>query len=343
MDDEGRVEFVLQNTVDVTELYRGAQAAGPEDISRNAGLVQRAEAVAYENLALGKVTEFFQAAFEQAPGFMAVLNDPKHVFRFVNRAYMNLIGARDVVGLPVREAMPDIEGQGKLIVHTSNVSLDEKLAQAHPDVKVGQYIRLAVTDTGCGMSKETADRIFEPFFTTKENGHETGLGLTGGPETILLVEDDEVRETAFHLLTDLGYKVLQASDAVLALSMLAEGHDIDLLFTDVVMPGKMNGHELAQQMHNLRPEIPVLFMSGFVQDAVVHDGRLVEGVQLIGKPYTQAELARKVREIIGRDWRILCMAQSLTFGFLTSFKVSLKRSSFNLKTQLNLCILWNSR
>lgn len=711
LDEEGRVKFILQNTVDVTDLYRGAHAAAPEDISRNAGLLQRAEAVASENLALGKVTDFFQAAFDLAPGFMAVLNGPEHVFQFVNQAYNDLIGARDVVGLPVREALPDIkgqgfyelldqvfqsgepvsvksmsaelraapdapsaqhfvdfifyplkdetgavmgifvqghditeqknaeaaltatrekfrmmaqtmpvhvwtadrdgglnwlnvrvyeftgysegelygadwarvlhpddlsaafeewadaiqkghvyetefrirkadgsfrwhlvratplraddgtlsgwvgtntdiedrktaeaeiaklnstleervakrnreleelnaelrqsqkleaigglaggiahdfnnllqvvmgnlqivirgmpedstlqkrleqavagvkrgatlasqllsfarkqplapvviklnrliedtseilhsavgegveletrfesglwntsidpssmenallnlainardamEGQGKLTIHASNVVLDDTFAQAHPDLKAGQYIRLAVTDTGSGMSRETADRIFEPFFTTKANGRGTGLGLSmvygfakqsgghitldskigegttmniylprsheveqtlpsaavhglaGGDETILLVEDDdEVRDTAYHLLTDLGYTVLQAPDAEQALYLLDEGHHIDLLFTDVVMPGRMNGYELAQQARNLRPDIPALFTSGFVQDAVLHDGRLVEGIQLIGKPYTQDELAQKVRDVLGGD------------------------------------------
>lgn len=711
LDAEGRVEFILQNTVDVTDLYRGEQAAGPESIARSAAMLQRAEAVATENLALGKMTEFFQSAFDQAPSFMAILNGPRHVFRIVNQAYTDLIGGRDVIGLPVREALPELEGQGfyelldqvfqsgkpvsfkamsaeiqtssdgtteqhfvdfifyplnddtgsttgifvqghditgqkiaetaltatrekfrtmaqtmpvhvwtadkdgslnwlnlrtyeftgysegelygadwarvvhpddletavekwtgaiqqgqsyetefrirkadgsfrwhivrasplraddgtltgwvgtntdieerknteaeiamlnatleervakrnreleevnaelrqsqkleaignlaggiahdfnnllqvmmgnlqlaargmpqdspgqirldqamrsvkraatlasqllsfarkqplapvvinlnrligetidilrsaigegveletrfedglwntsvdpnsmenallnlainardamagqgKLTIQVANAELDETCALSHPDAEVGQYIRVAVTDTGCGMSPETVERIFEPFFTTKGDGHGTGLGLSmvygfakqsggyvtldsnigvgttmniylprsfeaehavqpvgdaglsGGSETILLVEDDdEVRATAFNLLTDLGYTIVQAADAEQALNLLERGQDFDLLFTDVVMPGEITGHELAEKLRAMRPDVPVLFTSGFVQDSIVHDGRLDEGVQLIGKPYTQLELAQKIREVLGDD------------------------------------------
>ena len=715
LNDEGRVEFILQNTVDVTDLYLDAQIKGPGDILRNAELMQRAEAVTSKNLELGKATEFFQSAFEQAPGFMAVLNGPQHVFQFVNQAYIELIGARDVVGLPVRKALPDIEGQGfyemldqvfqsgeplsdksmsaklrpspdvqpeehfvdfifyplkdsagaptgifvqghdvtdqknaeaaltatrekfrtmaqtmpvhvwtadkdgglnwlnvriyeftgysegdlfgaewgrvvhpddlrpaveswnnaiqdvegyetefrirkadgtyrwhlvraaplrgddgtltgwvgtntdiedrknseaviaklnstleervekrtreldavnaelrqsqklesigslaggiahdfnnllqvimgnlqsamrnvpedstvqkrleqaeisvkrgatlasqllsfarkqplspvvinmsrlventkeilhsavgqgielealideglwntsvdpnsmenallnlainsrdamsgqgKLTINAANVVLGESFVRLHPDVSAGEYIRLAVSDTGCGMSQETADRIFEPFFTTKESGRGTGLGLSmvygfakqsgghmtvetqvgegttisiylprsletemitepagehrliGGTETILLVEDDDsVRDTTFNLLSELGYTVIQAPDAEEALAKVKEGHHIDLVFTDVVMPGAMNGHDLALQVANLRPEILVLFTSGFVQDTVFQNGRLLNGVQLISKPYTQVELANKLREVIGREGKPL--------------------------------------
>ncbi|PVA11363.1 hybrid sensor histidine kinase/response regulator [Pelagivirga sediminicola] len=709
LDAKGLVKFILQNTVDVTDLYRSAEVADSESISRSAALLQRAEAVATENLALGEITEFFQSTFDQAPSFMAILHGPQHVFRIVNQSYTDLIGGRDVIGSPVREALPDIEGQGfielldqvfhsgepvsvrampaqiqaapdqqpeqhfvdfmfhplkdnsgapsgifvqghdvtgqkiaeakltatrekfrtmaqtmpvhvwtadrdgglnwlnvqiyeytghaegelygtdwvrvvhpediktaaakwtrairrgrsyesefrirrvdgtyrwhivrasalraddgsltgwvgtntdieerknteadiaklnetlearvaernreleelnaalrqsqkleaigslaggvahdfnnllqvimgnlqlvtrgmpeespgrnhldqamrsvkrgatlasqllsfarkqplapvvinlnrllgetndilrsaigdgidlemrledglwntnvdpnsmenallnlainardamdgqgKLTIVASNAELDETYAHTHPDADVGQYVRLAVTDTGCGMSPETADRIFEPFFTTKADGHGTGLGmsmvygfakqsgghvtldskvgcgttmniylprsleaeqsihpvadagLSGGSETILLVEDDDdVRETAFNALTDLGYSVLQASGAGQALSILRGDQHIDLLFTDVVMPGEMTGHMLAERMRTVRPNVPVLFTSGFVQDSIVHDGRLDEGVQLIGKPYTQLELAHKVREVLG--------------------------------------------
>lgn len=710
-DKDGRIEYILQNTNDVTDLYRGEQRAGPADISRNAALLKRAEAVASENLALGKATEFFQAAFDQAPGFMAILNGPQHVFRFVNQAYTDLIGTRDVIGMPVREALPDIDGQGfyelldqvyqsgepvtvksmsatiqampdappeqhyvdfiffplkdetgapmgifvqgnditgqktaeaaltatrekfrtmaqtmpvhvwtadkdgalnwlnvrvyeytgfgegelygedwvrvlhpddldaavqqwndsiqngksyetefrirkadgsfrwhivrasplrafdgtltgwvgtntdieerknaeaeiaklnatledrvetrnqeliklneelrqsqkleaigglaggiahdfnnllqvvmgnlqsamrgmpkdspvqnrldqavtsvkrgatlasqllsfarkqplapvvirlnrliegsleilhsavgegvaletrfqddlwntnidpasmenallnlvinardamegkgTLTIEACNATLNSVDAKAPAHAVSGEYVRLSVTDTGCGMSPKVAQRIFEPFFTTKSNGRGTGLGLsmaygfakqsgghmtldstlgkgttmniylprsfedaqalepaadygmTGGTETILLVEDDDdVRDTASHLLSELGYTVLQAGDAEQALSLLDATPKIDLLFTDVVMPGKMNGHELAQHVQGLRPDLPVLFTSGFVQDAVLHDGRLIDGLQLIDKPYTHVELAQKVRQVLGGE------------------------------------------
>lgn len=711
LDAEGGVEFILQNTVDVTDLYHGEQPAGAESVARSAGLLQRAEAVSTENLALGKMAEFFQSAFEQAPSFMAILNGPQHVFRVVNQSYTDLIGGRDVIGLPVREALPELEGQGfyelldqvfqsgqpvsfkarpaqiqassveqrelhfidfifhplndesgaptgifvqghdvtgqkiaetklaasrekfrtmaqtmpvhvwtadkngalnwlnvrlyeytgyregdlygadwvrvlhpddletatakwnaaiqrgqsyetefrirkadgshrwhivrasplhaddetltgwvgtntdieerknaeaevaklnstleervakrnreleelnaalrhsqkleaigslaggiahdfnnllqiimgnlqlatrgmpqdspgrirleqamssvkrgatlasqllsfarkqplapevinlnrlvtetkdilhsaigegvelvmrfqnglwntsvdpnsmenavlnlainardamegqgKLTIDVDNVALDQAYAHSHPDAKAGEYVALAVTDTGCGIAPETTERIFEPFYTTKAEGHGTGLGLSmvygfakqsgghitidsklgfgttmiiylprsfkdekamqaiediglsGGSETILLVEDDEdVRETAFNLLMDLGYTVLQAPDAEHALNMLQGGQYIDLLFTDVMMPGKMTGHKLAEKLRTFRPDVPVLFTSGLVQDSMLHNGRLDEGVQLIGKPYTHVDLARKIREVLGSD------------------------------------------
>lgn len=722
LDADGNVEFILQNTMDVTDLYRGEQAADSQNIARSAALLQRAEAVATENLALGKITEFFQSAFDQAPSFMAVVNGPEHVFQIVNQAYTDLIGGRDVIGMPVREALPDIEGQGfyelldqvfqsgkpvsykgmpakiqassdappeqhfvdfifyplsdgngaptgifvqghdvtgqkiaeaaltatrekfrtmaqtmpvhvwtadkdgsltwlnariyeftgysegelygadwvrvlhpddldkavekwtdaleqgqgyetefrirkadgcyrwhivratplcaddgaligwvgtntdieerknteaeiarlnstleqrvakrnreleelnaelrqsqkleaigalaggiahdfnnllqvmtgnlqlvirgtpqdspdhvrldqamrsvkrgatlasqllsfarkqplapvvtnlnqlvqettdilrsaigegveletrfedglwntnvdqnsmenallnlainardamdgqgKLTIHVENAEVDEAYGHSHPDAEVGQYIRLAVTDTGCGMSPETVERIFEPFFTTKGDGHGTGLGLSmvygfakqsggymtldskigagttmniflprsfeaeqiippvenvglsGGTESILLVEDDDdVRETAFNLLADLGYNVLQAADAEQALTIVESGQHLDLLFTDVVMPGKMTGHKLAEKIRTLRPNLPVLFTSGFVKDTIVHGGRLDEGVQLIEKPYTQLELAQKIRNVIGGDGTAVKPAPSNT-------------------------------
>ncbi|HEY9039548.1 MAG TPA: response regulator, partial [Roseovarius sp.] len=251
------------------------------------------------------------------------------------------------VAINARDAM---DGQGKLTIVASNTELDDAYARTHPDAEVGQYVRLAITDTGCGMPPETVDRIFEPFFTTKMDGRGTGLGLSmvygfakqsgghvtldskvgvgttmniylprsleaaqamhpvadaglsGGSETILLVEDDDdVRETAFNMLTDLGYSVLQASGAEQALTLLEGDPHVDLLFTDVVMPGKMTGHMLAERMRSVRPDVPVLFTSGFVQDSIMHDGRLDDGVHLIGKPYTYVDLARKIREVLGCD------------------------------------------
>ncbi|MCX7560573.1 response regulator [Sulfitobacter sp. F26204] len=126
-------------------------------------------------------------------------------------------------------------------------------------------------------------------------------GLSGGTETILLVEDDdEVRETAVYLLENLGYNVRQAARADAALDMLRADPHIDLLFTDVVMPGELNGHALAKKMHEINPDVPVLFTSGYAQDAIVHDGRLDEGVQLLSKPYTQIQLTKTIRAALGR-------------------------------------------
>ncbi|WP_099828032.1 response regulator [Oceaniglobus indicus] len=251
------------------------------------------------------------------------------------------------LAINARDAM---DGQGKLTIDLTNADLDEAFARTHPDAAPGEYVRLAITDTGCGMAPETLERIFEPFFTTKPDGQGTGLGLSmvygfakqsgghvtidstvgvgttisiylprsledaqskgpaqdaeliGGSETILLVEDDdEVRDVAYGMLTDLGYHVLRASDGEQALELIAKHDDIDLLLSDVVMPGETNGQALAEKMRALRPHVPVLFTSGYVQDTIVDDGRLNDGVQLIGKPYTQQQLAQKIREVLGAD------------------------------------------
>ncbi|MEB8388496.1 PAS domain-containing protein [Rhodobacteraceae bacterium KMM 6894] len=257
----------------------------------------------------------------------------------------NLENALLNLAINARDAM---EGQGHLTITVDNVDLDRAYAIAHPDARPGPHVVISVADTGCGMKPETLEHIFEPFFTTKAEGHGTGLGLSmvygfarqsgghialdsvvgsgttvriylpqstepvqdapapgaadlsGGHETILLVEDDEdVRDIAVSMLSDLGYTVLQAGDAAQALKWLETGQTIDLLFTDMVMPGALNGKDLAERAQQIIPDLPVLFTSGYVQDSIVHEGRLDEGVQLLGKPYTQSEMAQKIRGILG--------------------------------------------
>jgi PAS domain S-box-containing protein len=244
-----------------------------------------------------------------------------------------------------RDAMPR---GGKLTIETNNVQLSEEFASQHLSVPAGNYVMLAVSDTGCGMDAATQTRIFEPFFTTKEVGKGTGLGLatvygivkqsggsvwvysemgqgttfkiylpsvegsaeiikadtrafdlSAGDETVLLVEDEEVvREMAKEILQECGYHVLQAKDGQHALE-LAGQHDgeIHLMLTDVVMP-RMSGRELSEQLTPLRPEIRVLYMSGYTDDAIVHHGVLDEGTAFIGKPFSMQALARKVRETL---------------------------------------------
>jgi signal transduction histidine kinase len=216
------------------------------------------------------------------------------------------------------------------------------------DAMAGQYVMLAVTDTGTGIDPKLIEQVFEPFFSTKPEGQGSGLGLSmvygfvkqsgghvkiyselghgttlklylprvrgreelvvtspetvtmrGGNETILVAEDDpDVQATVVELLTDLGYIVLRANDAQSALSVIESGVAIDLLFTDVVMPGALKSPELARLARARLPELMVLFTSGYTENAIVHDGRLDVGVELLSKPYTREQLARKVRAVL---------------------------------------------
>ena len=120
-------------------------------------------------------------------------------------------------------------------------------------------------------------------------------------ETILLVEDNEaVRQYGSAALQELGYQVLEAEDAASALALIEAAGDrrIDLLFTDVILPGGRSGRQLADEVRLRRPLIPVLFTTGYTRNAIVHHGRLDPDVNLLGKPFTQESLARKVREVL---------------------------------------------
>jgi CheY-like chemotaxis protein len=133
---------------------------------------------------------------------------------------------------------------------------------------------------------------------------------TGGSEVVLVVEDDEeVRETAVTLLRELGYRVFKARDAASGLTVIESGVPIDLLFTDVVMPGPLRSTELARKARQRLPGIAVLFTSGYTENAIVHGGRLDPGVELLGKPYTREQLARKVRHVLGNEAQLRAARQ----------------------------------
>ncbi len=144
----------------------------------------------------------------------------------------------------------------------------------------------------------TTIRLYLPRSAQAEDdlvSHDRGP-ITGGTETILVAEDDRgVRETVIETLTDLGYRVLQAPDAKSALAIVESGVAIDLLFTDVVMPGPVKSTELARRAVERLPGLSVLFTSGYTENSIVHEGRLDEGVELLSKPYSLEQLARKVR------------------------------------------------
>ncbi|CAN5146050.1 hypothetical protein BH10PSE13_BH10PSE13_07290 [soil metagenome] len=280
-----------------------------------------------------------------SPGLWPVEADPNQM----ESALLNL-------AVNARDAMP--EG-GSLTIETANAHLDASYAAAHAEVPAGNYVVIAVSDTGMGMPKETLARVFEPFFTTKEIGRGTGLGLsqvygfvkqsgghvnlyseegrgttvkmylprfTGGGasedeavtgdaggrgrsgETILIVEDDEeVRAYTVEIVRELGYQVHEAHDGASALRLI-ERPDIaiDLLFTDVVMPG-MSGKELAETARELRPSLKILYTSGYTRHAIVHGGRLDAGVSLLSKPFTFQAVADRIRELLdaGAGTRLL--------------------------------------
>lgn len=249
-----------------------------------------------------------------------------------------------------RDAMP---AGGTLTVETANVILDQAYADLHLEAQPGEYVMLAVSDTGTGMDDEVKARIFEPFFTTKEPGHGTGLGLANvfgivkqgggqievhsqvgrgttfkiylpraqgeqpapeaparplpaapdrpirGTETVLLLEDDApIRELAARVLESCGYLVLAAADAMEALQIgERHGGPIHLLFTDVMLP-YMSGGEAARQLLDARPEMRVLYTSGYTDSAAAHQGILPPGISFLPKPYTIEDLTRAVRDIL---------------------------------------------
>lgn len=244
-----------------------------------------------------------------------------------------------------RDAMP---GGGKLLIETHNVTLHEDNITQATDVSPGDFVMLAVTDTGSGMSPEIRAQVFNPFFTTKDVGKGTGLGLSmvygfikqsnghitvqselgsgttfrlylprtdgvqeepalrtatplpRGTERILVVEDEPlVRAGVVTQLQSLGYIVLQAADGESGLaSFEAAAHPYDLLLTDVVMPGRLNGRTFADEVARRWPKTKVVFISGYAENAVLHEGRADAGVLLLSKPFRKSDLAEIVRQAL---------------------------------------------
>jgi signal transduction histidine kinase/ActR/RegA family two-component response regulator len=270
---------------------------------------------------------------EPSPDLRPALADPSQL----GSALINLaINARDAMA-----------GNGKLLLETGNVDLDQAYAEQHDEVSAGRYVMLAVSDDGCGIPAAIHDRVFEPFFTTKAVGDGTGLGLSmvygfvkqsgghielyseqghgttirlylpcaalpeaaldsaaaplaqRGREQVLVVEDDAlVRSYVMTHLKALGYTAHPAASAAEAMAMVYDDVAFDLLFTDVMLPGGMNGPQLADELRKYKPDLKVLFTSGYTENAVQHHGRLDLGVQLLPKPYRRAELARMLRQVL---------------------------------------------
>jgi signal transduction histidine kinase len=250
------------------------------------------------------------------------------------------------IAINARDAMP--EG-GKITIETGNAYLDDTYCRHHADVGPGQFVMVAISDTGTGMKPEVVARAFDPFFTTKPPGSGTGLGLsqvygfvkqsrghikiyselgagttvkiylprliageakkgklapppavrTGdSSEIILVVEDDPlVRRLTTEALRELGYTVFDSESASTARVILERVPGVKLLFTDVVMP-EVNGKKLADEASRLRPDIKVLYTTGYTPNAVVHGGMLDADVHFLSKPFTLDQLAAKVRAVL---------------------------------------------
>ena len=243
-----------------------------------------------------------------------------------------------------RDAMPD---GGKLTIETSNAWVDDTFAREFA-ITPGQYVLIAVADTGTGMTPDVLARAFDPFYTTKEVGRGTGLGLSqvygfvrqsgghvkiysevgvgttvkvylprhlgekgaetvkaGAPvvrgsarEIVMVVEDeDRVRAVSVEALKELGYAVVEASSPLEALGLLERGQEVHLLFTDVVMP-EMSGRELADRARMRIPDLKILYTTGYTRNAIVHNGVLDAGTNLLTKPFSIEELASKVRAML---------------------------------------------
>lgn len=246
-----------------------------------------------------------------------------------------------------RDAM---KGVGTIRIETTRSSFDQEAASISPDIRTGNFMMLAVSDTGSGMTPETLTRVFEPFFTTKEPGKGTGLGLSmvygfvkqsgghvsiysepgigtsvklyfppindeatqhfedqnardellTGSESVLLVEDEPlVRANTERQLISLGYDVVSASNGKEAVALFEDGFRPDLLVSDVIMAGGMNGREVAETLRRHNPDLPVLFMSGYTSGVLANgDGGIPEGMNFIGKPFRRSQLAKAVREAL---------------------------------------------
>jgi len=301
------------------------QPLQPREVDVNALILETAKLL---HPTLGEQIEIAPLLAEDA---WTALVDPSQL----TTAILNL-------ALNARDAMP---AGGKLALETNNIYLDEGYASMHSEVTVGNYVMIAVSDTGSGIPAADLERVFDPFFTTKEVGKGTGLGLSmvfgfvkqsnghikiyseeghgttvkiylpratgldqttaelsassrieGGHEVVLVVEDDAlVRRYVITQIESLGYATLEVGNAAEALDVIGNAATIDLLFTDMIMPGAMNGRQLVDEALKRRPSLKTLFTSGYTENAIVHHGRLDSGVLLLAKPYRKSDLARMIR------------------------------------------------
>jgi two-component system cell cycle sensor histidine kinase/response regulator CckA len=275
---------------------------------------------------------------EREPDLWAVHADEAQL----GNAIINLV-------VNARDAMPS---GGTVTINTANQTVSGATALGAAIMPPGEYVRIEVTDTGTGMSKEIQSKIFDPFFTTKPVGQGTGLGLATvygivkqsggfitvdselgkgtsfsiylprrkveatevaaveaapvaardvtGQDTVLLVEDEEaVRSFAARALRMRGYHVLEAGGGEEALEIVKrEGDKLDLIITDVVMPN-MDGPTMVRHIKAIRPELAVIFMSGYAEEAFRRSDQSSEDIHFLPKPFGLKQLAAKVKEVLG--------------------------------------------
>ena len=286
-----------------------------------------------------------------------------------------------------RDAM---DGVGRLTIETANTELDRAYADAHVEVTPGQYVMIAVTDTGRGMSEGIIAKAFDPFFTTKPPGAGTGLGLSqvhgfvkqskghvniyseGGKGTtikiylprdtskvlqqkcgaapraievspqehvVLVVEDDPgVRSFTVSALRELGYEAIEADTAEIARQRLLENPRVTILLTDVVLPTG-NGRELANELLKERPDLAVLYMTGYTRNAIVHNGTLDPGVRLLSKPFTIEELGRELHAIL--EDRGASRAPRLSFELWDGHRLRLRSDQPRIRPARTCLVAFN--
>lgn len=349
----GNAELLAESLTDRPALLPLAQAT-VDAADRSAVLTQRllafgrrqaldAKATDLNQLVTGMMDLVRMTVGEQIDIDLALGDEPWIVK--VDRGQLETAVLNLVVN--ARDAM---QKTGTLRIETGKASFDDEAASISPEIKTGNFMMLAVSDNGAGMSPETLSRVFEPFFTTKDTGKGTGLGLSmvygfvkqsgghisiyseqgigtsvklyfppvdreaaehlavanakdellTGTESVLLVEDEpSVRINTERQLVLLGYKVIAAASGNEALQLYENGFRPDLLLTDVIMAGGMNGRELAERLTRLSPETRVLFMSGYTAGVLANVGNgIPEGTHFLGKPFRRSQLARAVRETL---------------------------------------------
>ncbi len=282
------------------------------------------------------IGENIELVWEPGDESLRVSMDPSHFDQIMVNLCVN-----------ARDAISDV---GSITIESSRVFIDENFASPQYDIPPGEYVRLTVSDTGCGMDRDTIQHIFDPFYTTKEMGQGTGMGLAtvygiikqnkglinvyskedkgtvfiiylplsseelseeqvipaekvprSQGETVLLLEDEPaLLELAKIMLTRLGYNVISATTPADAVNIVEDKNlDIHLLITDVIMP-EMNGRELADRVQAIRPDVKVIFMSGYTDDVIGSQGVLENGVPFIQKPFSMKNIGIIIREVLAQ-------------------------------------------